>query len=74
VTPPQAESLGTTEETPGRHLHFHIDLNSAIASMYKQQPSILVESPVLPTIARSIIAENGGVLTAAAIYTIKGSG
>ncbi len=22
VTPPQAESLGTTEETPGRHFHF----------------------------------------------------
>jgi hypothetical protein len=24
VTPPQAESLGTTEETPGRYFHFHM--------------------------------------------------
>jgi hypothetical protein len=26
VTPPQAESLGTTEEIPGRHFHFQIRL------------------------------------------------
>ncbi len=46
VTPPQAESLGTREETPGRHLHFHTRPQLGNNFNGKLQACIFGERPV----------------------------